>query len=587
MDIVKIKYKSKMVLPILLLVILSVTLFWSSKKEGYFIDEVYTFGLANNAYSPFLKEGLNGAPLADYMYTKFYAQDLSGTLENIKGIVNDIKENGIRGSEIFAAYKADVYAKYTPAWLDKEYLLNYAAIQEGHKFDFISVYYNQFRDVHPPFYYLIVNICSSFFPNQIPDNICIYINIFFMMLTCIMVYKLSEVYFKDIRMMCLATLFYGLSMGTLSMSLYLRMYSMLTFFIISNFWYHYQYLNNDFKLNKKIAMGIGLTTIAGFYTQYFYLIYLFFVMNIILAIMIKQKKFYNIMKYFSLLGVAGVISLIIWPFSIRHLLSSSKSSEMVDNLIHSNYIVNLLDFIQLIIKSFFVNKLIFILYIIMLIAGACYLMIKKRIFLYQIFHKKQLLLMVPCIGYLLVIAKISDIQSDRYIMCIYPFIVILMIDLAFLIISNIIYKKRIFLMIGMLSLVLLFAYLKNTPNYLYNRTPESIEFDNMLQGKRCLYIKTAGNAYTVFIPDFIRRNNQLMIVDEGKLSYLEPQSINEFDEIIVFISGAADENTVVENLNNLYDGSVEYIKEIESYGVDKDETFYTKVYELKRSCQEK
>lgn len=142
-------------------------------------------------------------------------------------------------------------------------------------------------------------------------------------------------------------------------------------------------------------------------------------------------------------------------------------------------------------------------------------------------------------------------------------------------------------MIGMLSLVLVFAYLKNTPNYLYNRTPEGSEFDNMLQGKRCLYIKTAGNAYTVFIPDFIRRNNQLMIVDEGELSYLEPQSINELDEIIVFISGAADENTVVENLNNLFDGSAEYIKEIESYGVDKDETFYTKVYELKRSCQEK
>ena len=98
-----------------LIAVLGVCLLFSVRKSGMFIDEIYTYGLSNSHFAPFLADMKDG-DLVDKVLTR---QDL----------------------------------------------LDYVTVNDGEGFDFASVYDNQVRDVHPPLYYWLFNIVSSLTPN--------------------------------------------------------------------------------------------------------------------------------------------------------------------------------------------------------------------------------------------------------------------------------------------------------------------------------------------------------------------------------------------------------------------------------------
>lgn len=74
-------------------------LMWSLRKEGWFLDEVYSYGLSNSTEGPFLTD----------LHTDW--------------------ENGT----VF----------------DRDELMQYVMVAENERFDYATVYYNQTQDVHP------------------------------------------------------------------------------------------------------------------------------------------------------------------------------------------------------------------------------------------------------------------------------------------------------------------------------------------------------------------------------------------------------------------------------------------------------
>lgn len=92
---------------------------WAVRKEGFFADELYSYGLSNSNYAPFLSWYYNG-------------------------------ERAYSGTSAEHIYS-------------REDFMSYVAVQEGQRFDYASVYYNQTQDVHPPvFYFLLHTVCSLF-----------------------------------------------------------------------------------------------------------------------------------------------------------------------------------------------------------------------------------------------------------------------------------------------------------------------------------------------------------------------------------------------------------------------------------------
>ena len=99
-----------------LVLVCAVCLMFAARKDGMFIDEIYTYGLANSRYAPY---------------------------------VTDIKDG-------------DLIDKV----MTREELTDYLTVGEDDRFAAGSVYYNQTRDVHPPLYYWLFNFVSSLVPGQ-------------------------------------------------------------------------------------------------------------------------------------------------------------------------------------------------------------------------------------------------------------------------------------------------------------------------------------------------------------------------------------------------------------------------------------
>ena len=149
-------------------------------------------------------------------------------------------------------------------------------------------------------------------------------------------------------------IFYGLSMGTISMVIYQRMYMLLTLFIMLYFYLSLKLYKNDFVMDKKLTIQLGVTTILGFLTQYFFAFYAFFIFAIMLTQMIKKKKDKKIIrKYVVSHIVYGALGILIFVPCIKHLLFSDRG---LSNLGNSNYWGHMLDYIKHLSYAFTINN---------------------------------------------------------------------------------------------------------------------------------------------------------------------------------------------------------------------------------------
>ncbi|MBR4421076.1 MAG: hypothetical protein IKS69_00905, partial [Erysipelotrichaceae bacterium] len=108
-------------------------------KDNYFVDEIYSYGLANH-------------------------QDGIALFENEK--------------------------KYIPA--DVCYM-NYMTVNQQHRFDYPNVWINQKKDVHPPLYYVLLHTICSFFPERFSIWFAGVINIVFALMTLKRIRSLSSI----------------------------------------------------------------------------------------------------------------------------------------------------------------------------------------------------------------------------------------------------------------------------------------------------------------------------------------------------------------------------------------------------------
>ena len=114
--------------------------YWCRQKEGYYVDEEFTYSLSNSYYEPFLNF------TSDYFNT----------------------------------------------WHDKSYFHNALTVQPGQRMDFASVAYNQGEDVHPPLYYYIIHFLSSLKTDFFSKWIGLAPNLVFFAITLVLTFLLAR-----------------------------------------------------------------------------------------------------------------------------------------------------------------------------------------------------------------------------------------------------------------------------------------------------------------------------------------------------------------------------------------------------------
>jgi len=170
---------------IITLILITVTMFVAvSQKEGFHEDEIYSFGSSNNKYGDI-----------------FYASgDRDATNRTVDKLIigDDFKstfENYIyykKNPELFKEVENKEIESETPVWKTPSDAKDYLTVTEDEIFNYISPYYNQTRDVHPPLFYFLVHLVSSFALGSFSKYIIFSINLVFMLLTCLILRKIIK-----------------------------------------------------------------------------------------------------------------------------------------------------------------------------------------------------------------------------------------------------------------------------------------------------------------------------------------------------------------------------------------------------------
>ena len=270
MEIVK-KYGLSLML---IMVILGVCLFYADQKSGMFIDEIYSYGLSNSEYAPFV--------------TNLKGGDLTGQI------------------------------------LTHEDMHNYLTVQAGEQFHYGSVYYNQTQDVHPPLYYWLLHTYCSIVVEGASKWIGLTLNFILFALTLWVLYRLVLRLFENQKLALMALALYGLSTIAISTVLMIRMYMLLTFLtVLLAYWIIYLLREPE---RTVTYVWIFLTVFAGMMTQYYFVFYAFFVCVAFDVYALIQKR-YKMMIRFSCAAILGVaVMVLVYPACIDHLLADKQVS---------------------------------------------------------------------------------------------------------------------------------------------------------------------------------------------------------------------------------------------------------------------
>ncbi len=475
--------QSRWALLLALILITGVCFLFAGRKQGMFIDEIYTYGLSNSSYAPFLS-GLK-----------------TGTIEH----------------RVFTRAE----------------LLDYVSVTGDEGFDFDSVYYNQVHDVHPPLYYWLFNIASTFAKDSFSMWIGLVLDYVIYLGCALMLYALVRRLGGSRLNAAAASVLYGLSLIGLSTMLMIRMYVLLTLLTLV-LAYFIASLMHEFR--KSTCVFIGFTLLAGLLTQYYFVFYAFFLCAAYVLWALVKKQ-YRALAWFVPCALIGAGSmLLLFPAALNHLFSGELVSgeSALDNLRNfAQYPARFQVFFGAVrhgLKAAILTALGALAALVVCFARGR----RARI------RSEWLVLILPACVTLVLVAVISPVDEARYIYNIIPLFVLAvscLLDLFERACAGAPYRERtaaaVFLAVTALAL---WEARSAPPEYLY---PEHAEYNAVLEEYRnapCVFFAEPDCAFVPMTEDLLQLLifPQVYVTDEtsfdGMLDY-----VGDAERAVVFI----------------------------------------------------
>ncbi len=568
----KAKKNTNIMLIVLLMLSFFMMLYFGHKKQGYHIDEIYSYGLSNSEYLPFMHFGESGYDVKDWMKEYGAGESLLDLCSNLLQDVKILKEHDFQfyDTEIYKAYQiaqensADTY---TTTWVSGTDYQDYLAASKSNTFNYASVYYNQRGDVHPPFFYILLHTICSIFQGCFSKWFGLGLNIVILLFTICMLYKMCKKHFGGTYTAIAIACMYACSVGFMSTAMFIRMYALLTCMTVLCTFAHLELYASDFTLTKKRAAAIFFSVLGGYYTQYYFVLYAIVMAAVMLVCMFYKRRFKSVGCYAATLAAAAGVGIVIWPFSIKHVFSGYRGQESLGILQSGHFYWYKAKYMLGHISDNIFGGHIKLAAVIVLICIGLVIFFKKG----KAPYGKAAILSLPIICYTLVVGQISPFLTDRYVMCTYPFWCVMFIasvQYAWNCCQEHVYickksgvniNKYIAVGIGIIAIICN-NYIVHVPGYLNKGGQETYQ---VYPNTDCIFIIPDGsyNESSEEIPILAQCRN-VGIVYESNLSVLkETYTYQSGDYLLVEIVNSLDENIVLENVRKMF--GIESLKELD------------------------
>ena len=405
-------------------------------KSGFHVDEMLTYTLSN--------------------YPDTFVKDTEGLFENwVSG---------------------DVYEKTL-------------SVATENRFDYKMVTNNQSKDVHPPLYYYIIHTVASMVPGTFSKWIGIIPNLIFAVFTTILFYGINRKIFKNELAAVFCTAVWTFSIAAMNGAIFIRMYTILTFFAVLLARIHLKALDEIKEagcISKKTYGCFFLCTCMGILTHYYYMIFCFFLCGIFFFYLLRRKNWKQQISYCLAEGGAILAAILCYPTMLTHIFSGYRGKQAMESLNNFQGMKESVKTALSIIDGQLFNRQGEKIIVIMLILAIVLFVLKK---LNKGKEKESLSICreselettfivaasaVVAVGYVTVIAKIAPYVTDRYFLCVFPLIVLSVVYTASVLVSKLV--KREVAVLVVLAFLLLTSRSRTTQhlNYLYGHYDQRI-----------------------------------------------------------------------------------------------------------------
>lgn len=250
--------------------IMIISVLFGFKKHGFFIDEYYLYTFANGEQSGIAINVGEWNDTSDYIHL----------------LVSEGDEN----------------FNFKPA------------------FDFVK------NGVHPFFYYMALHFVSSIFSGIFSKWIGISINIVLLVPILLLVRKTAWILSDRNEILTLLTLLlYGLSPATISMTVLVRMYLMLSLWTVWYAYLHVKDLERDKLSVARFLLPVFICGFCGFLTQYFFVVIMFFITFVYAFYLVFSCRRIKDAVIYGFTALASLISTyFVWPVSVYHIFKGYR-----------------------------------------------------------------------------------------------------------------------------------------------------------------------------------------------------------------------------------------------------------------------
>ena len=275
---------SQILFLVLLLFNVGLAVCYLSQKQGWHVDEQYTYGTANSTEGAYLGKHVN-------------------------------------------SFHEDPFDEVHNHWKKGKDFHDYLTVQNNEKFDYKNIKENLKISVHPPLYFWLLHTICSLTPDVFSKWQAGSINIVAFLLLLLMFYKLSKLFINDEYMAMVPVFLWGFSEVGLATVLFLRMYTLQTLFTVCLL-YEVSKMLIENVADKKRLFLIFLYATLGNLTQFSSLVFAFILTAVSDTVLLWRKNWKMLVLFSAmmLLSVAALVAL--FPETLSILLYSKDGAEI-------------------------------------------------------------------------------------------------------------------------------------------------------------------------------------------------------------------------------------------------------------------
>lgn len=227
-------------------------------------------------------------------------------------------------------------------WMDQETIRDEFVVLPDQRFQYGLVKQVQSWDVHPPVYYWVFHTVASFLPGVFSKWIGLSVNLLFHGVNILLLAWLCHMVSGGKKELTLVvSAFYWLTPAALSGVLFIRMYEMLTTWVLLCAILHvlaWKWLERaaDPAKEKLPVKRFLLPTLAvtylGFLTHYYYVIFAFFMAAAFaLCVLLRERRIRNVLWYAGSLAAAFLLSYLTYPACLGQMFRGQRGAQATEN----------------------------------------------------------------------------------------------------------------------------------------------------------------------------------------------------------------------------------------------------------------